>query len=184
MGRTRVRVVGHNGGMTKMTAERVKELLGLKPLAIEGGYFSETYRAEQVIAREALGDEYGGARRVCTAIYYLLEPGEFSEMHRVKSDEIFHFYLGDPVEMLQLWPDGSTRRVVIGTDLDAGMQPQVIVPRGVWQGCRLIAGGSVALMGCTVSPGFEYADYESGKRDELVRGWGSVKDMIEALTRT
>src|SRR4051794_10528793 len=99
--------------MREYTADQVKELLHLKPLAIEGGYFSETYRAEQVIAGDALGAEYGGAARcVSTAIYYLLEPGEFSEMHRVKSDEIFHFYIGDAVEMLQLWPDGSSRRVV------------------------------------------------------------------------
>jgi len=169
--------------MTPLTAERIKAILNLKPLTIEGGYFSETYRADQVIPAEWRGGEYDGARRVCTAIYYLLAPGEFSEMHRVKSDEIFHFYLGDPVEMVQLWPDGATRRVLIGTDLAAGMQPQVIVPRGVWQGCRLVAGGKVALLGCTVSPGFEYADYESGKREELVRGWPEEREGIEGLTR-
>lgn len=164
-----------------MKAEAIKSILKLVPLSMEGGYFSETYRSEVVIPA-ARG--YDGARSSCTAIYYLLEPGEFSEMHRVKSDEIFHFYAGDAVEMLQLWPDGSHRVVVIGTDLAAGMRPQVVVPRGVWQGCRLKAGGHVALMGCTVSPGFEYADYESGKREELVGGWPEARERIEELTRT
>jgi hypothetical protein len=119
-----------------------------------------------------------------TAIYYLLEPGEFSEMHRVKSDEVFHFYYGDPVEMLQLCPNGSVKNVMIGTDFDRGMRPQVVVPHGVWQGCRLLKGGAVALMGCTVSPGFEYADYESGKREDLVDGWPAAKEIIAELTRS
>ncbi len=165
-----------------MTAEELNKLLKLAPLPMEGGYFSETYRAEQVISADALPG-YDGPRRVCTAIYYLLEPGEFSEMHRVKSDEIFHFYYGDPVEMLQLWPDGSVKTVMIGTDFASGIRPQVVVPHGVWQGCRLAVGGRVALMGCTVSPGFEYADYESGKREELVRGWPGARERIAEFTR-
>ena len=102
-------------------------------------------------------------------------------MHRVKSDEIFHFYLGDPVEMLQLWPDGSHRVVTIGTEIGRGMRPQVVVPRGVWQGTRLLSGGKVALLGCTVSPGFEYDDYESGRRAELVREWPAARERIEEL---
>ena len=166
-----------------MNAEAIKRLLNLRPLVMEGGYFSETYRAEETIAAESLAARYGGQRHTGTAIYYLLERGEFSEMHRVKSDEIFHFYMGDPVEMVQLWPGGEVKRVVIGTDLAAGTRPQVVVPHGVWQGCRLVEGGSVALMGCTVSPGFEYADYESGKREELVKGWPGAREWIERLTR-
>ncbi|HEY3930341.1 MAG TPA: cupin domain-containing protein [Candidatus Koribacter sp.] len=166
-----------------MTAEELKKLLNLKPLSMEGGYFSETYRAAEMIPAGTIGERYDGPRRVSTAIYYLLEPGEFSEMHRVKSDEIFHFYYGDAVEMLQLWPDGSVKMVLIGKDFARGMRPQVVVPRGVWQGCRLIAGGKVALMGCTVSPGFEYADYESGMREELVAQYPAAGEMISQLTR-
>jgi predicted cupin superfamily sugar epimerase len=169
--------------MTRLTAESLKSLLSLVPLSIEGGYFAETYRSSEVLPPQCLGGGYNGSRSSCTAIYYLLEPGTFSEMHRVKSDEIFHFYLGDPVEMLQLWPDGSHKIVTIGTDLERGMRPQVVVPRGVWQGCRLVSGGNVALMGCTVSPGFEYADYESGAREELVRQYPGARVLIEALTR-
>ena len=100
------------------------------------------------------------------------------------SDEIFHFYLGDPVEMLQLWPGGSGKRVLIGTDIERGMAPQVVVPHGVWQGARLAAGGKFALLGCTVSPGFEYADYERGSRQQLCEVYPAYRDMIRALTRS
>ena len=104
-------------------------------------------------------------------------------MHRLASDEIFHFYLGDPVEMLQLLPDGSGRTVVLGNDLAKGQHPQLIVEKNVWQGSRLVPGGQVALLGCTVSPGFDYADYETGKRDALVRDYGQFAELITSLTR-
>ncbi len=168
--------------MNEVSAESLKKTLKLAPLSIEGGYFAETYRSSEVLPAESLAGAYEGPRSSCTAIYYLLEPGTFSEMHRVKSDEIFHFYLGDPVEMLQLWPDGSHRVVTIGTEIERGMRPQVVVPRGVWQGTRLLPGGTVALLGCTVSPGFEYEDYESGVRAELVRRYPDVEELIKGLT--
>jgi hypothetical protein len=170
--------------MKTMTAEEVKRVLGLEAHPREGGWFRETWRAEETMAGSALPERYaGGARPAGTAIYYLLEPETFSEMHRLASDEVFHFYLGDPVEMLQLRPDGTGQRVVLGTDLAAGMSPQTVVPRGVWQGSRLVAGGRLALLGCTVSPGFEYADYETGEREALVRGWGEWAEMVRGLTR-
>jgi predicted cupin superfamily sugar epimerase len=167
-----------------MTADEVKRLLGLEPHPREGGWFIQTYAAEEKIVAEEFGDRrYAGTRRTGTAIYYLLEPGTFSEMHRLRSDEIFHFYAGDPVEMLQLRSDGSGRTVVIGNDLGAGQRPQVLVERGVWQGSRLLEGGRWALMGCTVSPGFEYEDYDSGGREELCVGWPEWARMIAELTR-
>lgn len=166
-----------------MNAERLKSLLKLVPLTVEGGYYAETYRSSEMISPEFLQSRYSGPRTVGTAIYYLLEPGTFSELHRVASDEIFHFYLGDPVEMLQLWPDGSAKRVLIGTDIEGGMAPQVVVPHGVWQGARLVAGGKLALLGCTVSPGFEYADYESGSRQLLSAAYPAYIEMISALTK-
>jgi uncharacterized protein len=168
----------------KVNAEKLKSLLNLVPLSIEGGYFSEKYRSADMISRDCLPDRYSGPRTVGTCIYYLLEPNTFSELHRVASDEIFHFYLGDPVEMLQLWPDGSAKRVLIGSDIERGMAPQVVVPHGVWQGARLVAGGEFALLGCTVSPGFEYADYESGSRSLLIEAFSEYRDMIYALTRS
>ncbi len=167
-----------------MNAEKLKSLLNLVPLSFEGGYYAESYRSSDIISQECLHGHYSGPRSASTAIYYLLEPKTFSELHRVVSDEIFHFYLGDVVEMLQLWPDGSARRVLIGTDFERGAVPQVVVPRGVWQGARLVAGGKFALMGCTVSPGFEYADYESGSRNHLSEAYPDARKMIRALTRS
>ena len=111
------------------------------------------------------------SRRTSTAIYYLLEPGTFSEMHVLESDEIFHHYMGGAVEMLQLLPDGTSRRVVIGKDFERGESPQVVVPRGVWQGSRLLVEEGWALLGCTVSPGFEFADYRSASAEELCANW-------------
>ncbi len=104
-------------------------------------------------------------------------------MHRLKSDEVFHFYAGDVVEMLQLSGDGGGRRVLIGNDFLNGARPQVAVERGVWQGSRLVAGGSWALLGCSVSPGFEFEDYEEGERAELCAGWPEWVEMIHGLTR-
>jgi predicted cupin superfamily sugar epimerase len=166
-----------------MDAERLKLLLHLEPLTIEGGYFTETYRSPETIAPECLPGPPRGARTFLTCIYYLLEPNTFSELHRLTSDEIFHFYLGDPVEMLQLWPDGSARKILLGTELEAGMAPQVVVPRRVWQGTRLLPGSRYALLGCTVSPGFEYDDYEAGSRAALSRQYPAQAEMITALTR-
>ncbi len=104
-----------------MTAEEVKKLLGLQPHPREGGWYVRTYEATEVVGAEAFGDRrYDGARRTGTAIYYLLEPETFSEMHRLKSDEVFHFYAGDAVEMVQLTADGKGASVVIGIDLLKG----------------------------------------------------------------
>jgi uncharacterized protein len=167
-----------------MTAEDVKKLLGLHPHPREGGCYVRTYEATETVAAEMFEDgRYSGARRTGTAIYYLLEPDTFSEMHRLKSDEVFHFYAGDVVEMLQLTEKNKGVRVLIGNDLMRGQRPQVLVERGVWQGARLIDGGEWALLGCTVSPGFEYEDYESGEREKLCAEWPAFADKITALTR-
>jgi len=165
------------------TADQIRTLLNLKPHPDEGGYFVETYRSSETISEKALTSRYKGVRSFGTAIYYLLTPETISAMHRLQSDEIFHFYLGDPVKMLQLWPDGSGRILILGSDILNGMEPQVIVPRGVWQGARLIKDGKFALLGTTVSPGFEFADYESGRRDELVKSYPKFRELIIALTK-
>jgi predicted cupin superfamily sugar epimerase len=162
-----------------MTAEEVKTLLGLVPHPREGGFYVRTYEAAEMVSLA----RYPAERRTGTAIYYLLEPGTFSEMHRLKSDEVFHFYAGDAVEMLQLHEGHAGQMVVIGNDLSRGERPQVVVPHGVWQGSRLRAGGSWALLGCTVSPGFEFGDYEAGDRAELMGLWPEWAGMIAELTR-
>ena len=158
-------------------ADDIRRLLRLEPLPREGGYFRETYRSSLRV-RSAAGDE----RDAATAIYYLLTPGVFSALHRLPGDEVFHFYLGDPVEMLQLCPDGASDIVVLGTDIAAGMQPQVAVPGGVWQGTRLRPGGRFALMGTTMSPGFDPRDFEPGDRETLLRSHPSARDFIIALS--
>jgi predicted cupin superfamily sugar epimerase len=165
-----------------LTAQQIIAHLRLEPLTIEGGYFRETYRSQLSIPADALPAEYSGPRNASTAIYYLLTPDTFSVIHRLKSDEVFHFYAGDPVEMLQLWPDGAARRVIIHNDLTAGHEPQLVVPAGVWQGCRLMRGGQWALLGCTVAPGFDYADYEAGNRAELIASYPMVAEIIATLT--
>ena len=102
----------------------------------------------------------------------------------LESDEMFHFYLGDPVEMLQLYPDGRSAVFTLGPDLMAGQQVQVVVPAGVWQGTRLIGDGKVALLGCTVVPGFDFADYHNASFEELTARWPEQKQRIRTLTRT
>ena len=164
-----------------ITADQLIALLDLKPHP-EGGYYKETYRSSETISEEVLPSRYKGRRCFGTAIYYLLTAQTFSAMHRVRSDEIFHFYSGDPVEMLQLSPHGSGRVAILGSDILNGMQPQVVVDRGVWQGARLLEGGKFALLGTTVSPGFEFTDYESGHREELVKSYPQFRELIIALT--
>lgn len=150
-----------------MTADEIIELLDLKPLPQEGGYYRETFRSPRVLPNAGLGAEYEGDRNASTAIYFLLTPDEHSAMHILPTDEVFHFYAGDPVEMLRLSPDGSADVSVMGTDLRAGQRPQVVVAGGVWQGCRLVDGGAWALLGCTVAPGFDFRDFYVGTEEEI-----------------
>ena len=155
--------------------------LGLVQHPKEGGWFRETFRAAEALPVAALGGRYGGARAVSTAIYYLLTPSTFSALHRLASDEVFHFYAGDAVEQLRLYADGRGEIVTIGNDLAAGHRPQVVVPRGVWQGARLAPGGRYALLGCTVAPGFDYADYESGNGAALAAVFPRFSRWIATL---
>ena len=167
-----------------MTAEDVKRILGLQPHPREGGWYVRTWEAEEFVEPACFEEgRYGGARRTSTAIYYLLEPGTFSEMHVLESDEIFHHYMGGAVEMLELFEDGSSSRVVIGKDLEAGERPQHVVRDGVWQGSRLLVQEGWALLGCVVSPGFEFVDYKDATAEELVARWPGEAERIRALTR-
>ncbi len=165
-----------------LTAEQLINLLGLEPHP-EGGYYRETYRSDEIIGKGALPERYSRNRSCGTAIYYLLAPETFSAIHRIKTDEIYHFYLGDPVELVQLLPDGSGCVVTLGNDIAAGAQVQTVVSRETWHGARLAEGGKYALLGTTVAPGFEFADVEIGHRSDLIRRYPSFRNTIVALTR-
>ena len=158
-----------------LDAQQLIELLGLTPLEPEGGHFLETWRST---ART------GNGRSLGTAIYYLLTPRTCLIMHRLPGDELFHFYLGDPVDVLVLRPDGSGDLQRLGTDLEAGERPQLVVPGGTWQGARLVPGGRVALMGTTCAPGFEYADCEFSPPEPLAARWPAFEREIRARIRS
>jgi predicted cupin superfamily sugar epimerase len=160
-----------------MTADEIKTLLNLSPHPVEGGFFRRTYTSPGTVELPR------GARAQGTAIYYLLEAGTFSELHVLEADELFHFYLGDPVEMLQLYPDGGSAIFILGSNLAAGQHVQLLVPAGVWQGTRLSGEGKFALLGCTVTPGFDFADYKNAKYEELAAKWPTEAERIRALTR-
>jgi predicted cupin superfamily sugar epimerase len=166
-----------------MTADEVREMLKLTPLQLEGGFFRETYRSRWQVSKEYLPEGTHGSRSIGTAIYYMITPETFSTLHRLPGTEVFHFYMGDPAVMLQLHPDGSSRTVTLGSDLASGQEPQVVVCGNVWQGCRLAPGGRWALMGTTMSPGFDYADYQTGVRGELIAQYPTVAEMIREYTK-
>jgi uncharacterized protein len=147
------------------SAEQVIARLGLAPLPVEGGFFRETYRSA-----------------TSTAIYYLLTPSTCSLLHRLAGDEVYHFYLGDPVELLVLNKDGSGERVVLGQMIGDDQRVQHVVRGGSWQGSRLRDGGRFALMGTTMAPPFELKDFELGDRAALVREYPAYLDQITRLT--
>lgn len=164
------------------TADRIKALLHLKPLPMEGGYYAETYRSQVPLRAKALPRPTQGPRSLATAIYYLLTPETFSAMHRLPADEIYHFYWGDPVELLVLHRDGSGRVLTLGPDVLSGLHPQIVVPKRTWQGSRLAPGGRFALLGTTMAPGFDEKDFQLGSRSTLTRAYPQFRDLLAVLT--
>jgi predicted cupin superfamily sugar epimerase len=156
--------------------------LGLEPLPGEGGLYKETYRSKLTFDASAHGVAGSGPRQVSTAIYYMITENDFSALHRVKSDEIFHFYKGDPVEMVQILADGKFKRIVIGSDILADQAVQVVVPAGIWQGTRLVKGGKWALLGTTVAPGFDFSDFELADRKHLTKEFPVHAETITHYT--
>jgi predicted cupin superfamily sugar epimerase len=166
-----------------LNVNQIVQMLGLNPLPKEGGFYAETYRSSDIIPHAALPQgRYPVDKSLCTAIYYLLTPETKSLIHRLPSDEIFHFYLGDPVQMLQLSPNGEGRIIELGHDIVGGQTIQAMVPAGTWQGSRLLPGGEYALMGTTVAPGFDFSDYEAGRRGQLIQQFPQFREIIEELT--
>ncbi|WP_396626299.1 cupin domain-containing protein [Luteitalea sp.] len=168
-----------------MTRLELIRMLNLSPLPGEGGYFRQTWVSSERVAGGTLGPRYAGDKALGTAIYYLVtdDPDGFSAMHRLPTDEVYHFYLGDPVEQLLLHPDGRSEVVVLGQDLRAGQRVQHVAPRDAWQGTRLVPGGRWALLGTTMAPGFDVSDYQAGDRAALLATWPTQADRIRALMR-
>jgi len=150
----------------------------------EGAWFAPTYRSPDAITGEAAA-HVTGPHRAYSAIYALETKKDFSALHRLATDELWHYYGGGPLEMLLLYPDGHGETVVIGPDFLAGQLPQFLVPRGAWQGSRPIGDGDDAFtfFGTTLTPGFEYSDYEPGYRDELQARYPAFAGKIARLTR-
>ena len=149
------------------------QILGLAPHP-ERGWFAETYRSPRVV----------DGRNASTAIYFLLsaaQPGTY--LHRLKSDELFHLYEGGPLEVLLLAPDGSHMTPVLGLDLARGERPQIVIPAGTWFAAELRTGASHCLCGCTVAPGFDFADFELAEGPELAARWPAAAERIRRLTR-
>ena len=169
----------------KPTAEKVIRHFGLEPLPGEGGLYRQTYCAAERIAREALPARYGHDKPLSTAIVYLLTPeaDSFSALHRLPTDEVYHFYAGDPVDLLLQHPDRRGDLVRLGSDFMDDEHVQFVVPRGVWQGSRLAAGGAWALLGATMAPGYTDTDYVHGARAELLARYPEFAAEIGKLTR-
>jgi len=150
----------------------------------EGGYYCETYRSQLSIAKEALQPEFTGSRLVSTAIYFLLEGENFSAFHRLRSDEIWHFYAGGTIAVHVIDPDGSYSKIQLGSDPQAGEVFQAVVKAGSWFASQVRDPKSFALAGCTVAPGFDFADFELGSRSELVKLYPQHRKLIEQFTRS
>jgi predicted cupin superfamily sugar epimerase len=171
-------------GGTVVTKEQIIKKLGLTPLPGEGGYYKETYRCQMALDARTLGIQADGQRNLGTAIYYMVTGKEFSALHRLPGDEIFHFYAGDPVEMVQFDPKtGEVKKIILGSDILGDQQVQVVVPAGVWQGTHLVKGGKWALLGTTMAPGFDFHDFELGDRKKLLDQFPSHMEDIQGLTR-
>jgi len=156
--------------------------LGMQPHP-EGGYYRETYRSAESVSGDALPERYGGERSLCTAIYFLLESGSFSALHRLKSDEIWFYHDGLPLLLQIIQPDGGLSSVRLGNDPEKGEQPQAVISAGCWFGGGPEGEGGYTLISCTVAPGFDFADFELADPTELKGIFPQYSDVISSLTR-
>src|ERR1700735_3062695 len=149
----------------------------------EGGYYRQTYRADLVLARQSLPPEFRGARSVSTAIYFLLEDQDFSAFHRLRSDEVWHFYFGVRLVVRVIDEEGRYSEILLGSDPERGELPRAVVKAGSWFASRVRDGKSFAPVGCTVAPGFDFEDFELANRKKLVQRYPQHRKLIESLTR-
>jgi predicted cupin superfamily sugar epimerase len=149
----------------------------------EGGYYRQTYRSEELLPGSTLPHRYnGGNRPYSTAIYYLLREGERSRLHRLASDEVWHFYSGGALTIAEIHPNGRVAEAVLGPNPIMGQQQQYVVRAGTWFGAYPHSGAAYSFVGCTVAPGFDFADFEMGERQQLMKEFPSAREVIERLT--
>jgi predicted cupin superfamily sugar epimerase len=161
-----------------MTAEQLIHKYQMLPHP-EGGWYRETYRSNEIFPASALPNRYDGNRVFSTAIYFLLEKGHYSAFHRISSDECWHFYAGAPVDLYMLHGDGKASTVQLGNDPDNHQCFQFMIRAGTWFAAVPAEGGEFSFIGCTVSPGFEFADFELADRDTLKQVFPENKELIE-----
>ena len=149
----------------------------------EGGFFAQTYRSCGLIPKAALPSEFCGERSFSTAIVYLLRENNFSALHRLKQDEVWHFYLGGALQVVMISPDGKLSEVILGKNGAVGDVVQAVVPTGYWVGARPVEGAAFSFVGCTVAPGFEFADFELAKRSDLLKEFPDLETIILNFTR-
>ncbi|MGC2059157.1 MAG: cupin domain-containing protein [Candidatus Sulfotelmatobacter sp.] len=149
----------------------------------EGGHYRQTYRADLVLTKDALPPEFTSARAASTAIYFLLSGENFSAFHRLRSDEVWHFYVGSTLVVHVIDQHGRYSEISLGSDPEAGEALQAVVKAGCWFASRVRDGKGFALVGCTVAPEFDFEDFEMAKREELVRVYPKYREVIERLTR-
>jgi predicted cupin superfamily sugar epimerase len=149
----------------------------------EGGYYKEMYRSAEIITQDALPARFVGDRSFSTAIYFLLEKGDFSTFHRIKSDECWHFYAGNTLHIYVLHSNGELEIISLGNDLDKGERFQYVVPAGCWFASAPAEEVSFSFVGCTVAPGFNFADFEMAKAGELVKSYPQHTAIIKRLSR-
>lgn len=149
----------------------------------EGGYFKEVYRSSGTINKDSLEDSFSSKRNYATSIYFLLTSDTFSAFHRIKQDEIWHFYKGSPIKLHMISEQGSYSNITIGNDLNANQMLQFVVPAKYWFAAEVIDSETYSLLGCTVSPGFDFDDFELPSRTYLISKFPQLKEIIEKLTR-
>lgn len=150
---------------------------------VEGGWYSEVYKSALTIAAEQLPSQFTTDRSVCTHIYFLLEQGEFSAFHRIQSDELWHFYSGDPIVIYEIENDGSLIKHSLGNNPEKGQFFFCVVKAGNWFASEVMENSSYGLVGCTVSPGFDFSGFELAKKELLAKEFPAHKSLIDRLTR-
>lgn len=149
----------------------------------EGGYYRETYRAEEILSQTSLPDRYPSDRCHVTSIYFLLESKEFSTFHRLRTTELWHYHTGTCLELHIISPEGVLTTQRIGSDIANGELLQTVIPARSWFAIKVVAPDSFALIGCTVAPGFEFADFELAKREDLITSFPQHEQLITEFTR-